>query len=155
MSLTVDLAILAEGATNDARGSLTLVGVNPTVFVAEELPAQFVPVFVVNVIDGNEAKPESLTPGAKVSARIEVQGPDGEVLFVAPLRQVVSPQPSPDVPPRMQVLAQVPFTASKPGPYRFSARIEAHDDSESEPAEVTAVRTVRVTDAASLKRKPG
>ena len=49
MSLTINLATLAEAAAPDARGNITLVAANPAALVADELPAQFGPVLFVVV----------------------------------------------------------------------------------------------------------
>jgi hypothetical protein len=156
MSLVVDLAVLAEGAATDSRGNFTLVAANPHLLIAEELPVQFNLVFLAVVDDDEDdtAPPQILTPGAVVTAKVEVTGPDSETLFFAQLRQVVVPSPYPAMRPRFQIVAQVPFTASKTGRYRVSARIEVTGQGEQAPAEVTAARTVRVADRASLTNRP-
>jgi hypothetical protein len=154
VSLAIDLAVLAEGVATDARGNLTLVAANTNLLVADELPVQFSPIFVVAVVDDDESQdPPVLTTGAIVSAKVEAMGPDSEVLFVAQLRQVVQPPPYPSLNPRMQLVAQVPFTASKIGVYKVSAVITISDGIHPE-AQVTATRKVRITDFASLKAKP-
>ncbi len=151
MSLIVDLAVLAEGAATDARGNLTLVGVNPQLFIADNFPVQFTPFLIVALKDDDEI----LVPGRTISATVEATGPDGEVLFVFPLlRQTIAPSPYPALKPRVQVVGQVPFTASKAGDYTVSARITVSGDVETL-AEVSAARTVKVTDMPSLKAKTG
>lgn len=147
MSLEVDLAVLAEGAAADARGNLTLVAANPHLLLADELPVQFAPVFLVVV---NEPEEELLTPGRLINAKIEVSGPDGETLFVSQLRQAVTPPPAPAVTPRLNLISQIPFTASKIGTYKFTAHIEAIGSGNQAVGEITATRTVRVADRASL-----
>lgn len=154
MSLIVDLAVLAEGAAADSRGSMTLVGVNPNVLLAETFPVQFSPILLVTLKDDQEAG--TLTPGRLVAATVKATGPDGEVIFIAPaIRQVITPSPLPALPPKINVLAQVPFTASKNGTYTISARITVIDgDNGTELAEAATERTVIVSDLASLKTKP-
>jgi hypothetical protein len=154
MSLIVDLAALAEGAASDVRGSLTLVAVSQNVFVADEFPFQFAPVFVVVVADDAEGttQPTVLNPGVVVTAKVTAEGPGEETLFVAQLRQTIQPHPVPNMTPRFQIVAQVPFTASKSGAYQISADIEALDGVEVV-ATVTANRKFRVIDAASTRAK--
>jgi hypothetical protein len=152
MSLVVDLAVLAEGAATDTRGNLTLVGANPHVLVADDLPTQFVPVFLVAVQEDSETT-DILTPGRFLNAKIEVTGPDGEVLYISQIRQAIAPSPHPSLPPRLNVVGQVPFTASKIGKYQVSAHVEVLGGDNQAPAEVTATRTVRVSDQASLNRR--
>jgi hypothetical protein len=155
VSLVVNLAVLAEGAAPDARGTLTLVAVNPHALIAEELPAQFGPVFVAVIEDDEDAgTPQVLTSGAAVNAKVQVTGPDGEALFMAQFRPMVVPPPHPGMRPRIQVVAQVPFTAAKTGKYAVSADFEVVGDRAQEPNTITALRVVRVIDRASLAAKP-
>jgi hypothetical protein len=153
MSLAINLAVLAEGAAQDARGNITLVAANPGLFIADELPAQFSPVFLVVVEEtpGANEDAQIIKPGRTLSARVEVRSPDEQILFYAQLRQVILPPPNTLVPLRLQVLAQLPFTASKTGEHKAIAHIQVIAEHEQLHGEVTATRTVTITDAASLK----
>lgn len=155
MSLSVNLATLAEGAATDSRGSVTLVGVNPYILVADELPTQLSPVYYV-VVEEDEGTPEGsrvISPGRVLSAKVEVTSPDGEVVFVTQLRQVILPPPLPWAASRLQVIAQLPFTASKSGNYHASAHVAVLGDQERTLEEISAVRKLKVADAAALKPK--
>ena len=155
MSLVVDLAVLAEGAATDARGNLTLVAANPHMLMADELPAQFSPVFLAVIDEAEDTDaPNILAVGRVINAKIEVVGPDDEALFVGQIRQAVMPPAYPSLRPVLQVIAQIPFTASKIGTYRVSAHIEVGGEAEQASTKITATRTVRVTDRASLMAKP-
>jgi hypothetical protein len=155
MSLAINLAVLAEAAATDARGNITLVAANPGLLIADELPAQFGPVFLVVVEETPWANEEAqiIKPGRTLSARVEVRSPDEQIVFYAQLRQVILPLPNTLLPLRLQVLAQVPFTAAKTGEYKAIAHIQVTSEHEQLHGEVTAVRTVTVTDAASLKSR--
>jgi hypothetical protein len=155
VSLIVDLAVLAEGAATDARGSLTLVAANPHILLADELPLQFAPVFVASVNEQEEpGESRSVIAGALVNVTVEARGPDNEILFHSQLRQVVQPPPVPTLHPRLQLVAQVPFAAIKAGEYLVSARFEiAGDGNARKSLEVTATRTIEITDRASLEAR--
>ena len=150
MSLEVDFAALTEGVAADARGSLTLVAANPHVLVADQLPAQFSPILVV-IVDDDDIENPAIVPGQTVTARIEAIGPDGVVLFVAQLRQPILPPSTPLLGARVQIVAQIPFTASKTGDFKISAHIVIVDENEEVKGEVTATRRVKVSDVASLR----
>lgn len=150
MSLEIDFATLAEGVAGDVRGSLTLVAVNPHLLLADQLPAQFSLILVVVVQDDDREDPV-IVPGSTVTARVEARGPDDDALFVAQLRQPVSPPPSPFLRPRVQIVAQVPFTASKAGEYRISAHIAIVGDSQEVKGEIVATRRVQVSDSAAMQ----
>jgi hypothetical protein len=153
VSLVVDLAVLAEGMATDSRGNITLVGANPNIFLLEALPFQMSPFLLVALKDDEGAK--TLAPGRVIAATIRVTGPDGEVIFIAPAhRQTITPPPHPALLQRVNIVGQVPFTASKNGTYTVSAHITVVDgDSGASLAETTAERTVVVNDLASLKPK--
>jgi hypothetical protein len=86
-----------------------------------------------------------------VTAQIEARSPDQDALFVAQLRQPVTPSPSPLLPPRVQIVAQVPFTASKVGEYKVSAHITIVGDDQEIKSEVTATRQIQVSDAVTMR----
>jgi len=155
MSLAINLAVLAEAAATDARGNITLVAANPGLLIADELPAQFAPVFLVVVEETPWANEEAqiIKPGRTLSARVEVRDPGGQIIFYAQLRQVILPAPNTLLPMRLQVLAQVPFTASKTGECKAIAHIQVIAEHEQLLGEITAARTVMITDAASLKSR--
>lgn len=150
MGLVIDFAAIAEGAASDARGILTLVAVNPYALIADQLPAQFSPILVVIAVDDESANPV-IVAGRTLTGRIEAVGPDNETLFVAQTRQGIVPSAVPAIPPRIQVVAQVPFTATKTGEYRLSVHITVVDESEQVMGEVTAMRRVWVLDSASSR----
>ena len=149
MSLEVSLATLAEGVTADARGSLTLVAVNPHALIADQLPAQFSPVLVATIED-SDVEHAVIVPGLEMVARVEATGPDDVTLFIAQMRQVIAPPPHPTLQPRVQIIAQVPFAASKTGLYKISAHVAFVGAGEEVKGEVTIARQVRVTDAATM-----
>jgi hypothetical protein len=150
MSLVIDFVAIAEGVAADARGILTLVAVNSSALIADQLPTQFGPILVVVAVDDELANPV-IAAGRTLAGRIEVVSPDNETLFVTQLRQGIVPSAVPAIPPRVQVVAQVPFTATKTGEYRLSAHITVVDEGERIVGEVTAVRRVWVLDSASSR----
>lgn len=150
MSLAINLAVLAEGAATDSRGNVTLVSVNPQVLVADELPAQFSPLFVV-IVEDDENEPPIIVPGNTVTTSVQATDPDGVVVFFTQLRQVINPPPNPNLRSRVQLIAQLPFTAAKAGLYTASADVVVVAEHEEVQGQVTARRKVRVSDMASIK----
>jgi hypothetical protein len=150
MSLVVNLAVLAEGAATDARGLITLIAANPQSLVSDQLPAQFAPVFLVVIEEANADAPRIIELGQPVSFRVQITGPDGNVVFFSQFQQQVPPPQHPSLPPRLQLLVQVPFSAPKGGEYVTSARIAVTCPDGHEEA-VEASRKVLVIDTASLK----
>jgi hypothetical protein len=153
MSLSASLAVLAEGAAPDARGNMSLIAANPPALIADQLPAQFTPIFYVIAEDEDPDVPTIIIAGRTIEARVEAKGPDGEVVFFAQFRQPVIRQMHPVLPPRVQLLAQIPFTAAKTGSYQVSARVAILDEDDQVSGEVVATRSVRVMDQASLSPK--
>jgi len=118
--------------------------------VADQLPAQFTPVLVAIIVDTDPENPV-ITAGRTMTGRIEAVGPDDSVLFVAQLRQPVSPPSIPLIRARAQIIAQVPFMAAKPGDFKISARMAVVDANENVMGEVIATREIKIADAASLR----
>jgi len=144
MSLRIDWFGLSEGAGQDARGSTTLVAFNPEFLAVASFPTTLAPVLVFAAEDVADPEP-ALTPGMTITVRVEVAGPDGEGLFLAQNPMVIGQKRIPELPSRINVLAQVPFPVSKPGDY--VARVEITGP---EGVELKASRTFRVMDAASM-----
>jgi hypothetical protein len=153
MSLAINLAVMAEAAATDARGNITLVAANPAILIVDELPAQLGPVLLVVVEETSPANEDVqiIKPGRNLSARVEVRSPDEQILFFAQLRQVILPAPNKVLPLRLQILAQLPFTASKTGEHKAIAHIQVTSEHEQLHGEITATRTVMITDAASFR----
>ncbi len=130
MSLNIDWVGLAEGATQDLRGNMALVGFNPRALPVEMLPAQLVPTFIVAIDDDEDPAPV-LVAGTNLHSSLTVVGPQGETLFFADMPgSQAPPKRRDDVPGRLVLAVQAAFTAEKAGRYsfRFSFRVEGRDD---------------------------
>lgn len=151
MSLLVNLAVLAEGVAPDSRGLLTLVAANPQAFVADQFPAQFAPVFVIAIDEEKDTDTSGIIAAAqKITFRVQATDPDGNVVFYAQQQPPVPPAPHPHMPPRLNLVVQVPFNAPKVGEYAISARItvsgqERHDEV------IEASQKVLVVDSAAMR----
>src|SRR5262249_18135666 len=148
MSLIVEWSGLADAAVNDSRGNLSLIGFSPQAIVAESFPEQLSCNFVV-ILDDDEDPEPILTVGRSVTFRIELNGPDGEVLFYGSTVQRVEPKSLLVLPTRLQVVAHISFNASKAGIYRVGIRATIDGSAEES---ISAVRRFRVMDNASLAK---
>jgi hypothetical protein len=79
MGIKADWFGLAEGAATDARGSITLVGFSPDVFVLPELPGPQNLILVLIVRDDEDPEP-IFKEKAQVSIDVQVYSPDGKIL---------------------------------------------------------------------------
>lgn len=123
MALQLDWLGFAEGSAIDMRGSVTLVGFNPQVIFVERFPGQVAPTIVLVVEDTEDPEP-LIVPGKMMKLRLQVTGPDGEVvLFTEQEQQVVTAKPFAEVRGRVQLLAQIPFPAGKVGEHKISVRL--------------------------------
>src|SRR5262249_38722158 len=133
---------------SDSRGNLSLIGFSPQAIVAESFPEQLSCNFVV-VLDDDEDPEPILTAGRSVTLRIELDGPNGEVVFYGAPVQRVEPKRLLALPTRMQVVAHISFNASKAGIYKVGIRATI-GGSMVEP--ISAIRRFRVMDNVSLAR---
>jgi hypothetical protein len=127
MTLKVVTAALAEGVALDTRGNVSLVGFNPQMLTYERLPAQCSPAFAV-ALEDEEGAPPSIQPGRLLHIELQVTGTDGEVLFFAEDNQNLQNPKVEGIPPRVQLIANVQFTAAKAGKYAVTARFNYPDE---------------------------
>jgi hypothetical protein len=114
---------ICEGAAQDARGFLTLVGYESPAFVVPTFPGDAAPVIVAIFEIGLGEDLRGL--GASFRIRTEVSAPDGSVVFLTELvQQTRSEGINPNLPIRFQNVVQAPFVAQKPGSY--TARISMY-----------------------------
>jgi hypothetical protein len=69
---------IAEGVANDARGALTLVGVNQNVLIAPQFPHNDVRTIIILAVDEEGTV---LTADASIDLDIQLVSPAGKVLF--------------------------------------------------------------------------
>jgi hypothetical protein len=146
----MNLAALAEGVATDARGNLTLVAVNPQFLVTNDLPVQFAPFFIM-IVEDDGREPIEMVPGHTLTAKVEAKGPDDAVVFFTQMRQMVATPSNSAVRGRIQVLAQIPFTAAKTGAYTISADLTFLAPDGEPHAHIEVSRSVNVIDVASLR----
>jgi hypothetical protein len=122
MTLRVDYLGIAEGAIFDARGGLAVVGFSPQALIAESLPSQLAFHLIMIAEDEDEGSKGSvlLAETNTVSIKIQLTAPDGQVVFFVDQKTPLQAVRVPDLPPRMMVVAVVPFTAAKAGAYRVT-----------------------------------
>lgn len=144
MSLRIEWFGLSEGAATDARGSTTLVAFSPEFFAVQAFPTTIAPVLVF-VAEDEESPAATLAPGMVLSVRVEVSGVDGEGLFLAQNSMTIGEKRIPELPSRINVIAQVPIPVAKPG--RYTARV---DVSGPDGVSVKGERAFHVLDAAAL-----
>ncbi len=112
----------AEGAVSDNRQSITLVGFNPIVLVAE-LPAA-VNLTLVGLADGDDDDPP-LEPGAIVTVGLQLEAPDGTLLIAGQQQTPVSASEWPDLPSHVQVIVGLGgISLSEYGRYVAQMRLE-------------------------------
>lgn len=148
MTLELRYAVLAEAALVDPRGNPTLVGLDPAWWTVPVFPAMIAPTFCMSVARGS-SDDSPLYPGGPLtlSTRIQVTGPDGEVLFFTEVNQVAPPPPPLGPEPKVSVVLATPFTVAKTGDYTISGRLGVPTDGSS----VEVARMLRVYDDASVR----
>lgn len=115
-----DIFALAEGVTNDARGALTLVGLNQRAISVDSLPFRITQKVVIGFTDESSQSPGTIsdeTPSGDLS--IDVQDPAGKSQFN--LNQSFKiprvPKPRPDVPQFSYIVADVVISGESHGIY--------------------------------------
>jgi hypothetical protein len=115
-----DIFVLAEGVTNDARGALTLVGVNQRAVSVNSLPFHVIQKVVIGFTDESPESPGLFldgTPSGDLSIR--VQDPTGNSQFaINQSFQIPNPlKPQADLPQFSYIVADVVISGDLPGTY--------------------------------------
>jgi hypothetical protein len=115
-----DIFVLAEGATNDARGALALVGVNQRAISVDSLPFRITQKVVIGFTDESQESPGTFsdeTPSGDLS--INVQDPAGNSQFSVNQSFKIPrvPKPRPDVPQFSYIVADVFISGASHGIY--------------------------------------
>lgn len=145
MSLRVDFIGFAEGAATDSRGNVSLIGFHPQVLIQDAFPSQVTPTLVLVASEDEQPAP-LVVPGSIVTFRVEILGPDGDTLFVTEQQQPIGERRWRSLSGRLQVIAQIAFSANKPGDYKGRVTVTV-----TSAPPLVAEGTVRITDLATLE----
>lgn len=156
MTLRLAQFAVAEGATFDARGALALVGFAPVALPVMEFPAQVRLVVITIVEDDRDPEPILLEAGRQPVIMLEVLSPAQVRVFVVQQQIPIAPQQRqlpPQVPHRIQALAQTQFVADEPGVYQFRAEFVLQGAPEVAP--IIGTTTLPILRAMDLGQFPG
>lgn len=127
-----DLFVLAEGVTADARGALTLVGVNQRTIVAPSLPfpiRQKVVISLTDEADGPAGHPFEELPDGDLTIR--VTDPSGTLQFAInqgfKMPKVDVPAGAPQI---VNIIADIVLSGTSHGEYLAQATFRTTDDEE-------------------------
>ncbi|MFF7521169.1 DUF6941 family protein [Streptomyces pseudovenezuelae] len=112
--MNIDAALLAEGATGDIRGAITLVGYNQRVVNAPTLPFSFKLTLVVSLSGETEKASQ-----AQISVNLE--SPEGESAFAFSQPVQLPASTVKGVPSFTNIAMDIPFTGVSYGVYRLTA----------------------------------
>jgi hypothetical protein len=126
---------VAEAAVADARGAMTLVGVNQNVTLAKELPVRLNRAVVVLAVDDSPADDAA----GEVRISLTLRSPEGDELAKQETALEVTGKRFADLPGSIQLTLDLQAEASSFGTYVVECALEAND---SEP--VTATRELYV-----------
>lgn len=114
--------VIAEGAVADARGAVTLVGVNQRAIVAQKFPFLVKVVVYVSVSDEDEDNSDE-----EPKLTIEVVTPKGEVQFSITHNIPRVAKPLPSLPQVANVAVDTLVSAEEPGKYSIEVRLTPGD----------------------------
>jgi hypothetical protein len=112
---------VAEGASNDARGALTLVGINRPITISPSLPAE-IRASVVLVI---ELDPERMSDVGDVSVVIALTAPSGDEVFRGEGLMTIGAFRYTEIPGTLELAFPMLAPASEYGVYHLAATVES------------------------------
>ena len=93
MTARIESLLVAEAAVTDARGSLTLVGYEPLVWIVPGFP-HTIRVAIVLTLEDDVDQFQTLIEGAQVAYSPSVRSPSGETLMAGTVMQQVGGVPA-------------------------------------------------------------
>ncbi len=131
MSLQLELFLLCEGATSDARGLLALVGVGQNVIVPNALPITATRTVALLVHEEN-AESGTLAPGVGVDVEVQVFTPEGNLAGSLFESLEAGDKGYPQAPSGVGLVGQLKFKISESGRYRVKLNLSTTADDELE-----------------------
>jgi hypothetical protein len=123
MALRIEWLGVAEGCTHDARGALTLVGVNQNVIQAPRLPHIMKEVFVLYVADEDG---DGLAEGTEITVDFRLESPTGAILSAARSSAKLAQRTFPTIPAvHLQFVAEAMVAFDEYGIYVVKCTVEA------------------------------
>jgi hypothetical protein len=114
MSLSI---VFAEGVASDARGALTLVGVNRSITVARTLPARLArTVFLLaQFVDAG--------PGLEAHIDVDMTEPNGDTVFHESGVLTLGEKRYPELPGSIEIAIPIDVAAAEYGAYNVQAKL--------------------------------
>ena len=118
--MKLDWIIIAEGIGRDAKGALTLIGLNQNVFVAPTLPAVTKRAVVAHFVDDGDT-PKS---GDILSFKLSVISPSGETVSAQQGQAAIGQALWPDPTPTFDLPAEITINCAEYGSYRLEVEVQ-------------------------------
>lgn len=136
--MKIDWVLLAEGATLDARGAVTAVGLNQNIFPAASLPATTKRAIISHVIED----PGVIQPQSKFTISIRIRDPRGNVVVAQTAAVAVGHIPWPSLPLTTDLPLELALNLTEYGTYHFEVEIQppGGGDTETGTVEMYVVR---------------
>jgi hypothetical protein len=115
-----DIFVLAEGVTNDARGALTLVGVNQRAISVDSLPFRITQKVVIGFTDESPESPGLFSdepPSGDLTINVRDSGGNSQFTINQSFKIPQPPKPRPDVPQFSYIVADVVISGASHGIY--------------------------------------
>jgi hypothetical protein len=112
---------LAEGIGADAKGSITLIGMNQNVFVTRSVPASTKRAIMAHMVEAD------LTPGATVTVSFNITSPSGQVLAAQTANVVTGDRQWKDLPATIDVPAEFVINTTEFGEHKITVELKLPD----------------------------
>lgn len=116
-----DFLALAEGAAEDSRGAITLVGVNQNLVVSPTLPTPFRRTLFAYVSEEEGQAP--LPSGTPIAMAFRAESPSGNVVVAGTGAGALGNKPYPDLPGAVQFAVDLAGVAGEYGAYKLICEI--------------------------------
>lgn len=125
--MRIEWFILAEGMGFDAKGALTVIGLNQNVLVTTALPATTKRAVIGHLVDDGQR----LSPGENLEFALSIESPSGKVISANTGRIAIDGETTfPDVPATIDLPAELAVVATEYGNYVIKLEVRPPDSTE-------------------------
>jgi hypothetical protein len=126
--MKLEWILLAEGIGQDARGAITMIGLNQNVLVAPALPALTKRALMAHLVDDDQP----LKEGDVINFKLKAVSPTDEVISVQSGQGVIAPTIWPDLPHMLDFPMEMILNCQEYGTYRIEFEMKFPDGKTSQ-----------------------
>lgn len=124
--MKMEWVLLAEGLGQDAKGAITAIGLNQSIFAASKLPASTKRAVVAHLVDDDD----HLNAGDKITLQFSVTSPTDKVIAAQTVQATIGQRMWTDLPVAVDLPVELLLTFNEYGTHYLKVAVQIPDEEE-------------------------